>query len=305
MPAMPYLILVAGPTAVGKTALAIEIALTFGTEIISADSRQIFRELKLGVARPTEQQLTQVKHHFIGTVSIHDRYNAGLYAREAGELLSNLFRDHDQVVVCGGSGLYIKALIEGLDEFPPVPEQTRAKWNQVLQTQGLAYLQQCVQAQDPDYFKRVDQYNPQRLLRALEVMEVSGKPYSGFLHNSANPRINPYSVIPIILDLPREELYARINDRVLEMIQNGLVEEVTGLWSMRHISTLNTVGYKEIFAYLAGTISLAGAIAEIQQHTRNYAKRQITWFNKYLTGPRFHPNEKRKIFEYLKSHLHD
>lgn len=301
---MPDLIIIAGPTAIGKTALAIDIAQAYNTEIISADSRQIYQELVVGVARPSAAQLEQVKHHFIGSISIKQPYNAGLFAKDAETLLAGLFQNHRVVVLAGGSGLYIQALMGGLDRFPQVSEATRQKWIRIHKDQGVDFLANALQKNDPDYYAVVDKKNPQRMMRALEIVETSGKPYSSFL-NQLSPTKKFYNVIPIVLEMPRSLLYERINTRVLDMMQAGLVEEVKSLSIYRDHPALNTVGYKELFEVFDGKKTLVTAVSEIQQHTRNFAKRQITWFNKYLTGSRFNPEEKDNILAYLKKQMHD
>ena len=301
---MHYLIIIAGPTAIGKTALAIDIAQAYGTEIISADSRQIYQELVVGVARPSMVQLKQVKHHFIGSVSIKQTYNAGTFAQDTEPVLVELFKKHRVVVLVGGSGLYIRALVEGLDKFPEVSEEVRQKWVRIYQEHGVDFLANTLQQIDADYYAVVDKSNPQRLMRALEVWDASGKPYSTFL-SQLSPTKKPYEVIPIVLEMPRSLLYERINTRVHDMMHAGLLEEVKNLRIHRDNPALKTVGYKELNEVLDGIKTLETAVSEIQQHTRNYAKRQITWFNKYLIGPRFNPEEKDKILAYLKKNIHD
>jgi len=274
---MKQLIVVLGPTAVGKTAYAIELAKSLQTEIISADSRQIFKELNIGAARPSKEELAQVPHHFIASASIHEEYSAGRFEREALNKLEELFARHDTVVCCGGSMLYIDALLNGFDDLPS-DKIIRNEWTLKFETAGIELLQQELQRLDPDYYTQVDIRNPHRLIRALEVCTVAGEPYSSLRKsNSANRN---FEVEKIGIDMPREMLYARINGRVLRMMESGLEEEARGLYSFRQLQALNTVGYKELFEYFDGNYSLEEAVENIQQHTRNFAKRQITWWRR-------------------------
>lgn len=274
---MKKLIAVLGPTAVGKTAYAIALAKSLGTEIISADSRQIFKELNIGAARPSQEELEAVKHHFIASISVHDEYSAGRYAREASEHLEILFQKYDTVVCCGGSMLYIDAVINGFDDLPG-DKDVRNHWNQRLAGEGIAALQDALKERDPEYYTQVDLQNPHRLIRALEVCEITGKPFSALRLDRRKERT--FEVEKIGLDMPREELYSRIDARVLKMMEEGLLDEVNGLLPHRHLQALNTVGYKELFDYLDGTCSLEFAVQKIQQHTRNFAKRQLTWWRR-------------------------
>ena len=270
------LVVIAGPTAVGKTDLAIHIAQHFQTEIISADSRQVYREMKIGVGRPTPLQLNQVKHHLIGHISIHQRYTAALFAEEARQLMEKLFEHHDVVVVAGGTGLYMKALIEGLDAIPEVPEAIFEKWNTHWKNSGTEYLSDELRSKDPVYAQTVDHSNPMRLIRALSVIETTGQPFSDFLKGQTTSL--PCPVLNVALDLPRDILYERINARVIRMMKDGWLEEARTLYANRSLKALQTVGYKELFAHLAGHLNLDEAIAAIQQSTRRYAKRQLTWW---------------------------
>jgi tRNA dimethylallyltransferase len=274
---MKQLIVVLGPTAVGKTAYAIELAKSLQTEIISADSRQIFKELNIGAARPSNKELAQVPHHFIASASIHEEYSAGRFEREALNKLEELFARHDTVVCCGGSMLYIDALLNGFDDLPS-DKVIRNEWTLKFETEGIELLQQELQRLDPDYYTQVDIRNPHRLIRALEVCTVAGEPYSS-LRKSKSANRN-FEVEKIGIDMPREMLYARINGRVLRMMESGLEEEARGLYSFRQLQALNTVGYKELFEYFDGNYSLEEAVEKIQQHTRNFAKRQITWWRR-------------------------
>lgn len=300
---MRYTVIIAGPTAVGKTDLAIEIAGLYGAEIISADSRQIYKELSIGVAKPSPAQLAEIKHHFISSVSVTESYNAGVYAEQAQVVLHELAIKAKVTVVCGGSGLYIRALTDGLDDLPQIAPEVRQQWIKIYEQHGLDFLGQMLEKADPDYYQMVDKKNPQRIMRALEVTEVGGRPYSTYLTKKTMATPHASVLVPLILELPRTSLYERINQRVEQMMQAGLLHEVQNLVDYRDYPALNTVGYKELFAYLAGEISMDSAISDIKQHTRNYAKRQVTWFNKYLAGPRFHPEQKGQIFAYLKSKI--
>jgi tRNA dimethylallyltransferase len=274
---MKELIVVLGPTAIGKTAYAISLAKSLGTEIISADSRQIFQELNIGVARPSEEELHSVVHHFIASASIHDEYSAGRFEREALERLTELFERYDKVVCCGGSMLYIDALVDGMDDLPG-DKSVREQWTLRLNANGLEALQQELQRVDPDYYKQVDLSNPHRIIRALEVCEVSGMPYSKL--RTAKNKKRDFNVKKIGLDMPREALYKRIDARVIAMMEKGLEQEVQQLIEHRQLQALNTVGYKELFDYFDGRCSLDEAVAKIQQHTRNFAKRQLTWWKR-------------------------
>jgi tRNA dimethylallyltransferase len=272
------LIVVAGPTAVGKTAAAIELAKHYHTVVISADSRQFFREMNIGTAKPSQQELAAVKHYFIDSHSITEPFSVGNFEKQGLALLNELFKTHDQVVLAGGSGLYIKAICEGFDDLPTADTAVRERLNQELEEKGISYLQQKLLLADPAYYNEVDLGNPQRLIRALEVFESSGKPFSSFRQATVNKR--PFNIIKLALNLPREVLYNRINDRVDLMIQQGLLAEVEALLPSRHLNALNTVGYAELFDYFDGKTNLEKAIEMIKQNTRRFAKRQLTWFRK-------------------------
>ena len=274
---MKKLIVVLGPTAVGKTAYAIRLAQSLRTEIISADSRQICKELNIGAARPSVDELQTVPHHFIATASIRDEYSAGRYEREALATVHDLFQRHDTLVCCGGSMLYVDALINGLDELPKNKE-VRTAWSNRLRDEGIGVLQEALQEVDPVYHAQVDLQNPHRLIRALEVCTVSGKKFSDLRLASARPR--DFEVEKIGLDMPREQLYRRIDERVDVMMEAGLLSEVEALLPHRSLQALNTVGYKELFDYFDGQCSLEEAVTKIKQHTRNFAKRQLTWWRR-------------------------
>ncbi|SDP62820.1 tRNA dimethylallyltransferase [Mucilaginibacter sp. OK268] len=272
------LIVVAGPTAVGKTAAAIELARHYHTVVVSADSRQFFREMSIGTAKPSEQELAAVKHYFINSHSITEPFSVGDFEKQGLALLNELFKTHDQVILAGGSGLYIKAICEGFDDLPTADPAIRERLNQELEERGIAYLQQQLQSVDPVYYNEVDLGNPQRIIRALEVFESSGKPFSSYRQATINKR--PFNIIKLALNLPREILYNRINHRVDLMVQQGLLTEVEALLPSRHLNALNTVGYAELFDYFDGKTSLEKAIEMIKQNTRRFAKRQLTWFRK-------------------------
>lgn len=271
-------IIIAGPTAVGKTALGIEAASYFQTEIISADSRQCYKELNIGVARPSPEELATVPHHFIASHSIQEKVTAATFEQYALEKAATLFEQQDVVVMVGGTGLYIKAFCEGLDEVPEVTEEIRAQIIEQYQTEGMEWLQSQVQAKDPAFFAVGEIQNPHRLMRALEVVTATGRSILDFRTGIKKQR--PFKVIKIALDLPKEQLHHNINTRVDKMIAQGLVEEVQSVAPFRANSALQTVGYKEILSYLEGEISLEEAIELIKRNTRQYAKRQLTWFRK-------------------------
>jgi len=274
---MKQLIVVLGPTAVGKTAYAIELAKSLQTEIISADSRQIFKELNIGAARPSTEELAQVPHHFIATASIHDAYSAGRFEREALTKVAELFENHNTVVCCGGSMMYIDALVNGFDDLP-TDGDVRDELSQRYKAEGIEVLQRELMRLDPEYYNQVDLQNPHRLIRALEVCVVSKSPFSELRKNAVKSR--DFEVQKIGLDMERDRLYERINARVIRMMEDGLLEEARALWPNRHLQALNTVGYKELFDHFDGTCSLQEAVQKIQQHTRNFAKRQLTWWRR-------------------------
>ncbi len=270
------LIVIAGPTAVGKTSMAIEVASHFESEIISSDSRQIYKEMTIGTAKPSKEELARIPHHFIGSVSIFEPYNTGMYERDALRKISELHDKHDIVIVSGGTGLYIKAILEGLDSFPEVPAKILEKWVQHFREHGLSFLQESLQELDPDYYAIVDRANHRRLIRALTVTDASGTPYSNFLSRAPEPR--PFLAHCFTLVRNRETLYAHINERVDMMLEKGLMEEVERLFPHRHLRALKTVGYQEFFKYLEGNITYDEAVRQVKAHTRQYAKRQMTWF---------------------------
>lgn len=277
----PVLLVLTGPTGVGKTELSLRLAEHFRCPVVSADSRQIFREIPVGTAAPTPAEQARVKHYFVSSKSVSEDYNAGQYERDALALLDTLFQTHRTVVLTGGSMLYIDAVCNGFDDIPSVPadlrEQVKAEYN----TNGLAWLQSEVQRLDPAYWTEVDRQNPQRLLHCVEVCRAAGKPFSSFRSRTHAQR--PFRIVKVGLTRPREELYTRINLRVEQMMAQGLLEEARSVYPLRHRNSLQTVGYRELFAYLDGQYTLPEAVKMIQQNSRHYAKRQMTWFNRDTT----------------------
>ena len=272
------LISVVGPTAIGKTSLAITLANQYHTEIISADSRQFYKELKIGTAVPSNEELNTAPHHFIQNKSIFDHYSVGDFEKEALTLLDSLFKTHDQVILVGGSGLYVDAVTKGLDDFPDVPPRFRDKLNKTFEKKGIKALQDQLKLLDTNYYNNVDLDNPHRLIRALEICLGTGRPYSSFLGKKAIKR--PFHTVTIGLTADREIIYERINQRVDIMMANGLLEEARKVYPHKGLNALQTVGYKELFNYFDGIWSLDFAISEIKKHTRRFAKRQLTWYKK-------------------------
>lgn len=292
------LIVIAGPTAVGKTDVAIKLAQHYNTEIISADSRQFFREMSIGTAKPNPDELALAKHHFIDSHSVTDNFNVGDFEKQGLQILEQIFKEHDFAILAGGSGLYIKAICEGFDELPEVNTVIRARLNAEAEKDGIAGLKERLKTSDPIYYKQVDTNNPQRIIRALEVIENTGKPFSSY--HTANIKERDFNIVKIGLNLPREKLYERINLRVNEMVKQGLVNEVKSLLPYRQLNALNTVGYKELFDYLDGKTDLDTAISMIKQNTRRFAKRQLTWFNKDKDITWFEPSQLTPLIENIK-----
>jgi tRNA dimethylallyltransferase len=291
------LIIIAGPTAIGKTSLAISLAKHFKTEIISADSRQFYREMNIGTAKPSEAELKEVKHHLINSHSVLDQYNAGDFEKESIQIINKLFIDHEQVIMVGGSGLFINAVCNGFDQLPVASEKIRDHLNKLFAEKGIEFLQERLKKIDPVYHEEVDIFNPQRIIRALEVFESTGKTFSSLRTNLKKQR--PFNIVKIGLITDRNILYERINLRVDQMINDGLIEEVESLKSFQHLNPLNTVGYSEIFNYLDGKSNREEAIEKIKQNTRRFAKRQITWFKKSEDINWFKPDELESIIQYL------
>ncbi|MCD4731347.1 MAG: tRNA (adenosine(37)-N6)-dimethylallyltransferase MiaA [Bacteroidales bacterium] len=291
------LIVIAGPTAIGKTTKAIQLAQWLDSEIISADSRQFYKELKIGVATPSIKELEAVKHHFVGHLSIAEYYNVSRYEQDVLRLLETYFKEHQYGILVGGSGLYIDAVCKGIDELPDPDNYLRERLKDTYNKKGLEHLKNQLQELDPEYYKIVDLNNPNRILRALEVCIATGKTYTSLRQNEAKPR--EFEIIKIGLDRPREELFNIIEQRVDRMIEMGLVDEVQSLQHYKNLNALNTVGYKEIFNYLDGIWTLDLTIEKIKTHTRRYAKRQLTWFKKDQDITWFHPDEMDKIIKHI------
>ena len=275
---MPTLIIVTGPTASGKTAFSIEMAKALNTVILSADSRQFYKEMSIGTAAPTEEELSQVQHYFVHHIGIEDKYDVADYERDALQLLDKLFKKHDTVVMTGGSGLFIDAVCNGIDAMPDVQPDIREKVQKLYDKGGLKALQDEVQRLDPEYFSLVDQQNPRRLQRALEMCYQTGQPFSSFRSGNAVQRDFDIKKYALLWD--RQALIERIDKRVDTMMKQGLLEEARALYPKRHLNALNTVGYKELFAYFDGQYTLEEAVEQIKIHTRQYAKRQMTWLRK-------------------------
>ncbi|MES2387222.1 MAG: tRNA (adenosine(37)-N6)-dimethylallyltransferase MiaA [Bacteroidota bacterium] len=291
------LLVIAGPTAVGKTALCVKLAQHYKTEVISADARQFYKEMLIGTARPTPGEMQGVTHHFVASHSIHNPLNAGQYADEALALIDTLFEKHNLLILTGGSGMYIKAVCEGLDNVPSSPEHVRTELQNLFEAYGVIALQNLLKEKDPEYYSKVDTSNPQRMMRALEVCIATGMPYSTFLGLEKPPR--PFNIIKIGLNLPRPELYARIDTRVDLMMQAGQEAEALSLYPSRNLVPLQTVGYSEIFNYFDGHSNYETAIGMIKQNTRRYAKRQLTWFNKDEKMKWFAPAQAEEIINYV------
>ncbi|MGV0945672.1 tRNA (adenosine(37)-N6)-dimethylallyltransferase MiaA [Empedobacter falsenii] len=295
------LISIVGPTAIGKTNLAIEVAKHFQSEIISCDSRQFFKEMKIGTAVPSEEELAEVKHHFIQNISIHEKYSVGDFERDGLAFLDNYFETNDICVMVGGSGLYEKAITVGFDEFPDVDPKIREDLNNELAEFGIEKLQKELEEVDPKYFEEVDIFNKQRVTRALEIYRASCLPFSHFRNQDLNKR--PFNIIKIGLELPREEMYDRINRRVDIMMNEGLLNEAKNLFSLKDLNALQTVGYRELFDFFEEKITLDFAIEEIKKNTRRFAKRQMTWFKKDETVNWFSPFDQENIINFISNKI--
>jgi len=293
----PTLLVMLGPTGVGKTNISLLMAEHLGCPIVSSDSRQFYRELKIGTAAPTEGQLGRVKHYFIGTHSIHDEYNAGQYEKDAIQLLDELFKKYPVVMLVGGSMMYIDAICNGMDDIPTVDPETRAFWQKEYADFGLKYIQNELERLDPLYFNHVDILNPKRILHALEICTVTGQPYSNL--RTGQRKLRDFNILKIGLNRPRPELYERINARVDEMMAEGLLQEAERFYQYKTLNTLNTVGYKEIYEYMDGNCTLDFAVNMIKQDSRRYAKRQMTWFNRDKEIMWFHPEELESKIELI------
>uniref|UniRef100_UPI003217BD7D tRNA (adenosine(37)-N6)-dimethylallyltransferase MiaA n=1 Tax=uncultured Draconibacterium sp. TaxID=1573823 RepID=UPI003217BD7D len=295
------LVVLTGPTGIGKTSVGIKIAQHFNTEIISSDSRQIFKELSIGTAVPEPHELAAVKHHFIQTHSITENYNASRYETEALEVLDNLFKTRDVVIMVGGSMLYIDAICKGIDVMPDADPEIRASLKKQLEENGLESLRLQLKTLDPDYYKTVDLKNPNRIIHALEISIQTGKPYSSFRSNKDKER--PFSIVKIALNCDRELLHKRINLRVDEMVKAGLEEEVRTVYPQKQLNSLNTVGYRELFACFDGEITQEKAIELIKRNSRRYARKQITWFRKDETVTWFQPTQVQEIIRFIESQI--
>lgn len=293
----PTLILIVGPTAVGKTDLCLKLAKNFNTEIISCDSRQFYRELSIGTAKPTSLELAEVKHHLIDSVSISEDYDVKKFESDALRILEGLFSEKSLVIMTGGSGLFAKAITDGLDDMPDIPDTFRTEVIRDYQENGLEFLQEELKNTDPEYYSQVDIQNPQRLMRALEVIRGTGKPFSSFRKRKNVER--PFRILKIALERDREELYQRIDQRMDQMIVNGLFEEAKQFFEQRHLNSLQTVGYQEIFGYLEGKYDREEAIRLLKRNSRRYAKRQLTWFRKESDYQWFHPDDFEQILKWI------
>ena len=274
-----------------------DLATHFGIPIINADSRQIYRELKIGTARPTEEQMQQIKQYFVGTLGLEDYYSASLFEQQVLELLSQLFQTHDYALMTGGSMMYIDAVCDGIDDIPTIDDETRALMKRRLDEEGLEQLCEDLKKLDPEYYQMVDKQNPRRVVHALEICTMTGQTYTSFRRREKRER--PFRIIKIGLNRPREELYARINQRVDEMMAGGLLEEVKTMYPKRSLNALNTVGYKELFDYIDGRWPLEEAVERIKGNTRRYARKQLTWYKKDNQIRWFHPDEITTIIDYI------
>lgn len=298
-----FAIVITGPTAVGKTELTIELARLHKTAIISADSRQFYKQLNIGTGKPTAEELQMAPHHFIGHLNIDAYYNVSRFENEALACIKALFKNTKVVFVTGGSGLYIEAFCQGIDDLPDPDPEVRKKLQEIYETQGLQSLRFMLQRYDPEYYNTTDLANPKRIMRALEVCMATGRKYSELRTN--NPKKRPFNIIKVGLDRPREELFDRINNRVDAMMAQGLLEEARKLHKYKHLNALNTVGYKELFEHLENKISLAQAVENIKTNTRRYAKRQLTWFKKDTEFEWFHPEEKDNLIQYIEKRVNE
>lgn len=295
------LVVLIGPTGVGKTALSLRLAEALNACIISADSRQLYADLKIGTAAPTAEELQRVPHHMVGTLKLTDYYSAAQYETEVMALLDKLFQERDNVLLTGGSMMYIDAVCKGIDDIPTVDAETRELLMQKYESEGLEQLCSELRLLDPEYYKVVDLKNPKRVIHALEICYMTGRTYTSYRTQQTKQR--PFRIIKIGLTRPREELYERINQRVLQMIADGLEAEARSVYPYRHLNSLNTVGYKEMFRYFDGEWTLPFAIEKIQQNSRIYSRKQMTWFKRDEEIRWFHPDEESAILQYLSQQL--
>lgn len=293
------LIVIIGPTAVGKTALCLDIASHFGIPIINADSRQIYREMRIGTARPSDKEMQQVKHYFVGSLGLSEYYSASLYEQQVISLLDTLFIYSDYALMAGGSMMYIDAVCNGIDDIPTVDAETRATLKRRLESEGLEALVEQLRELDPEHYETVDRQNPRRVVHALEICLMTGRTYTSF--RKAERKHRPFRIVKIGLNRDREELYDRINHRVDQMMAEGLLKEAEALYSLREQNALNTVGYKELFDYMDGRWTLEEAIERIKGNTRRYARKQLTWFKRDPEIRWFHPDDKKQIIDYIEA----
>ena len=291
------LIVITGPTAVGKTELCLDIAKYFGIPIINADSRQIYRELKIGTAAPTEEQLRQVRHYFVGTLALTDYYSASMYEEQVMQLLNELFQTSDYALLTGGSMMYIDAVCNGIDDIPTVDDETRNTLKQRLANEGLEALCEQLRELDPEHYELVDKKNPRRVVHALEICLMTGRTYTSFRTNARKQR--PFRIVKIGLTRDREVIYDRINRRVDQMMADGLLNEASSLYHLHHLNALNTVGYKEMFTHLDGIWTLDEAVERLKGNTRRYARKQLTWFKRDPEMTWFSPDEKQLILNHI------
>jgi len=295
------LVVVTGPTAVGKTALCLEIARRFGTPVINADSRQIYRDLRIGTARPTEAEMRQVRHYFVATHGLSDYYSASMYEHEVLGLLETLFTSTAMALMAGGSMMYIDAVCNGIDDIPTVDDKTRETLKRRLKEEGLEPLVEELRRLDPEHYEIVDRRNPRRVVHALEICHMTGQTYTSF--RKAEKKQRPFRIVKVGLNRQRDELYDRINQRVDDMMRDGLLQEASSVYASRGLNALNTVGYKELFAYLEGRFSLEEAVERIKGNTRRYARKQLTWLRRDPTIRWFHPENKKEIIDYILSEV--
>lgn len=294
---MNTLVVLLGPTGVGKTEVALQIAEHLQSPIINADSRQLFAEIPIGTAAPTKEQQERVKHYFVGTLHLTDYYSAAKYEEDVLQLLNQLFNQQQMALLSGGSMMYIDAVCQGIDDIPTVDEATRRLMKRKLETEGLDALVAELKVLDPEHYKIVDLHNPRRVVHALEICYMTGKTYTSYRKNTK--KIRPFNIVKIGLNRPREEMYERINNRVLKMMNQGLIEEAKAVYPQKGLNALNTVGYKELFAYFDGDISLDDAILKIQSNTRQYMRKQVTWFKRDNQIKWFSPTNIEEIINYI------
>lgn len=294
---MNSLVVLLGPTGVGKTEVALQIAEHLQSPIINADSRQLFAEIPIGTAAPTKEQQERVKHYFVGTLHLTDYYSAAKYEEDVLQLLNQHFKHQQVALLSGGSMMYIDAVCQGIDDIPTVDEATRRLMKRKLETEGLDALVAELKVLDPEHYKIVDLHNPRRVIHALEICFMTGNTYSSYRKNTK--KIRPFNIIKIGLNRPREEMYERINNRVLKMMNQGLIEEAKAVYPQKGLNALNTVGYKELFAYFDGDISLDDAILKIQSNTRQYMRKQVTWFKRDNEIKWFSPTNIEEIINYI------